>query len=82
MHHSDRIMAKTETFRIGNLVEDCDKSTEENVEDVQEKEMEDPFEAEPERHPDLFANSLRPYCAEPPGNVLAVSFWKERSSRE
>lgn len=64
-HNTPEILELLETFRIGNLNED---------EQVDTKDMHDPWSGEPKRHPILKAASAKPFNAEPPISILTDSF--------
>lgn len=64
-HNTPEILELLETFRIGNLNKD---------EQVDTKDLHDPWSGEPKRHPILKAASAKPFNAEPPISILTDSF--------
>ncbi|XP_075223511.1 sulfite oxidase [Lycorma delicatula] len=66
LHKGTAILKMLETYRIGNLSQ---KEAKDNIKDVN-----DPYSADPKRHPALIVNLTRPFCAEPPSTILTESF--------
>ncbi|XP_055528646.1 sulfite oxidase, mitochondrial isoform X2 [Wyeomyia smithii] len=64
-HNTEQVLKLLESFRIGNLKRD---------EIVGTSDQDDPWAAEPKRHPILKAATQRPCNAEPPASVLVESF--------
>ncbi|XP_035794444.1 sulfite oxidase-like [Anopheles albimanus] len=64
-HNTQEVLTLLETYRIGNLRPDDAIGT---------KDLDDPWAAEPKRHPILRAATAKPFNAEPPASVLVDSF--------
>uniref|UniRef100_A0A914UQE0 Cytochrome b5 heme-binding domain-containing protein n=1 Tax=Plectus sambesii TaxID=2011161 RepID=A0A914UQE0_9BILA len=67
-HKSTQVLEILEELRIGNLDE---KDMQETAGSV---DANDPYSADPRRHPALIVNSEKPYNAETPPSLLADSF--------
>ncbi len=65
MHQADHVVEMAEKYRIGNL----DKR---DIELKTELMRDDSYQYEPVRHPAMIPNSLKPWCSEAPGAMLAV----------
>ncbi|XP_014248665.1 probable sulfite oxidase, mitochondrial [Cimex lectularius] len=66
VHKQEHILKILEQFRIGNL-------DPEEADEVM-KNMEDPYSTDPKRHPALHPNSVKPFNAEPPPEILVGNF--------
>lgn len=64
-HNTPEILELLESFRIGNIDEQNDVNT---------KDVFDPWSNEPKRHLILKPASKRPFNAEPPASILVDSF--------
>ncbi len=68
MHQTDDVLAMAEKHRIGNL-------DERDIDVKQEFMEDDAYKNEPLRHPAMIPNSLKPWCGEAPGSMLADKFY-------
>lgn len=66
VHKSTQVLKMLEEYRIGNL------RLEDRGLDIQN--MDDPFAADPRRHPILEPRSVKPFNAEPPKDLLVEKF--------
>ncbi|XP_029948572.1 sulfite oxidase, mitochondrial isoform X2 [Salarias fasciatus] len=67
VHSQEHVLEILSEYKIGNL----------NVDDVKKQQSvvsSDPYSSDPERHPVLHVNSLKPFNAEPPPEILSDSF--------
>eukprot|EP01063_Lacrimia_lanifica_P029070 TRINITY_DN4379_c0_g1_i1.p1 TRINITY_DN4379_c0_g1~~TRINITY_DN4379_c0_g1_i1.p1 ORF type:complete len:533 (+),score=218.58 TRINITY_DN4379_c0_g1_i1:60-1658(+) len=69
VHRESKItMTLLESLRVGNV-------TEEDRKKQLEQQSKDPYQHEPARHPALEVLSLRPFNAEPPKDMLSLSYF-------
>ncbi|XP_034022720.1 sulfite oxidase, mitochondrial [Thalassophryne amazonica] len=67
VHNQDHVLEMLEQYKVGELSAEDQKKQ-------QAVETSDPYSSDPERHPALHINNLKPFNAEPPPEILSDSY--------